>query len=182
MVSGVSKNRDYLGLLLRLMVSERPEGDEEGRWREPCTRCPLKRAQRWWEKGKNSTLWCACRATEHPRLITKADVQTQKGSKLAPVNSRVKRNSNKSQNRDATSHWWQVTKYPSTDQIRSKASSREREGHRRDALTQATRWIQISHCTGNIVPPGYKGRSQKADRKLASDTVAPNLLELSRRR
>ena len=51
MVSGVSKNRDYLGLLLRLMVSERPEGDE-GRWREPCTRCPLKRAQRWWEKGK----------------------------------------------------------------------------------------------------------------------------------
>ena len=144
MVSGVSKNRDYLGLLLRLMVSERPEGDEEGRWREPCTRCPLKRAQRWWEKGKNSTLWCACRATEHPRLITKADVQTQKGSKLSPVNSRVKGNSNKSQNRDATSHWWQVTKYRSTDQVRSKASSREREGHRRDTLTQATRWIQIS--------------------------------------
>ena len=33
MVSGVSKNRDFLGLLLRLVVSERPEGDEEGRWR-----------------------------------------------------------------------------------------------------------------------------------------------------
>ena len=31
MVSGVSKNRDYQGLLLRLMVSERPAGDEEGR-------------------------------------------------------------------------------------------------------------------------------------------------------
>ena len=46
------KLRDYQLLLLRLMVSERPEGDEEGRWREPCTRCPLKRAQRWWEKGK----------------------------------------------------------------------------------------------------------------------------------
>ena len=47
MVSGV------LGLLLRLMVTGRPQGQEEGRWREPCTRCPLKRAQRWWErKGK----------------------------------------------------------------------------------------------------------------------------------
>ena len=51
MASGVSKNRDYLGLLLRLTVSEGPQGDEEGRRREPCTRCPLKRPQRWWEKG-----------------------------------------------------------------------------------------------------------------------------------
>ena len=36
------------------MVSGRPEGHEEGRWQEPCTRCPLKRAQQWWEKKKRS--------------------------------------------------------------------------------------------------------------------------------
>ena len=61
-VSGVSKNRDYPGLLLRLMVSERPQGDEEGRWREPCTRCPLKRAQRWWEK--RNTVHCGARVAQ----------------------------------------------------------------------------------------------------------------------
>ena len=52
-------------------------------------------------------------------------VQTQKGSKLAPVNSRVKGNSNKSKNRDATSHWWQVTKYRSTDKCAAQRARRK---------------------------------------------------------
>ena len=43
------------------MVSGRPEGYEEGRWREPCTRCPLERAQRWWEKKKEKTVHCGAR-------------------------------------------------------------------------------------------------------------------------
>ena len=35
------KNNKRTTRLLRLMVSDGAEGREEGRWREPCTRCPL---------------------------------------------------------------------------------------------------------------------------------------------
>ena len=112
--------------------------------------------------GEWKKQYTVVRLSEHPHLITKADVQTQKGSKLAPVNSRVKGNSNKSQ-----------TKNRSTDQIRSKASSRDREGQRRDALkrhggskfrSHTSQTIPNSHCTGIIVPPCFKGSSEKARR------------------
>ena len=126
-VSGVSKNRDSLGLLLRLMVSERPEGDEESRWREPCTRCPLKRAQRW-----STHAWLQRLTHKHRRFQTRRSELTGEKEQQRIAS------------RDATSHWWQVSKNRSTDQIRSKASTRDKEGQRRDAFTQASRWIQIS--------------------------------------
>ena len=89
-MSGVSKNRDYLGLLLRLMVSERPEGDEEGRWREPCTRCLLKRAQRWWEKEKKKQ-YTVVRVSRNEAPMPAYKGTSSEGSKLSNVSQFVMR-------------------------------------------------------------------------------------------
>ena len=148
---------------------------------------------------KNSTLWCACRATEHPCLVTKADAQTQKGSNLAQVNSRVKGNSNESQARvKGNSNESQVVmrlhtggRYQRTVPLTKYAPKRAR-GTRRDKeethslkrhgrskfRSHTSQTIPNSLCTGNIVPPGYKGKSRKAWR----NSLVTNLLELSRRR
>ena len=139
------------------------------------------------ERKKNSTLWCACRATEHPRLITKADVQTQKGSKLAPVNSRVKGNSNKSKNRDATSDWWQVTKYRSTARIRSKASGKGRDTEERthSSDTVDPNFAATHHGRSQIrtvLATSWHRATKASHRKQIENSLVTRLLELSRRR
>ena len=86
-----------------------------GRWREPCTRCPLKRAQRWWENMRKNPVRCAARVAQRSSrawlqrlthyLTGDAKSLTTvlqclgdtKVSKIAPLNSRGKRNNNEAQ-------------------------------------------------------------------------------------
>ena len=96
------------------------------------------------------------------------------GSKLAPVSSRGKGNSNESQvvMRLPTGGRYQRTG-PLTRYAPKRARGTRRDKEETHSLTRhggskfrshTSQTIPTSLCTGNIVPPGYKGKSRKAQR------------------